>query len=140
MTKAKDKFSALKPSAATAKKKASDQARRKLEGERWEASRYAWLNPAMPVVIMPAPAPAPPTPAPRAPTPPLVRTSSKTWITEDAGRMKAAGDIPAGISKTNFAKILEQRMLKAAETNPSIDPITWRSIQNQLSAWGLWPI
>jgi hypothetical protein len=73
VTKAEDKFSA-KPSAATARKKASDRARHKLEAERWETSRYEWLNPPMSVVILPAPAAAPvpvftpvptPTPAPK---------------------------------------------------------------------------
>ena len=100
MTKAGDKLSALKPSTATARKKASDQARRKLEAERWEASRYAWLNPAMPVVIIPAPAAASvPTPA----FTPAPKTRKRTRPQSDRvqqSMQRVYGGMPAQTVKT----------------------------------------
>ena len=54
--------------------------------------------------------------------------------------MKTAGEIPPDIRITDFARELENRMLKAAATDKSIRPIKWRSIKNELRDWGLWPI
>jgi hypothetical protein len=62
------------------------------------------------------------------------------WIAAEAKRMKNAGEIPPGIRISEFARELERRMLKAADSDKSPRPITWRSINNELRNWGLWPI
>jgi hypothetical protein len=63
--------------------------------------------------------------------------ASKTWITAEARRMKATGEIPPTISK--FARLLARRMDKAATADRSIRPIEWESIRNKLGEWDLWP-
>jgi hypothetical protein len=65
---------------------------------------------------------------------------SKIWIADEVERMKASGQIPEGIEKAAFAKDLAARMRKSAKRDPSIRPIQWKSIANQLIDWGLWPI
>jgi hypothetical protein len=66
--------------------------------------------------------------------------SSKTWAVGEAQRMRDAGKTDH-ITKTTFARALAERMEKAAKTNPSIRPIEWRSIFNQLEyPWDIWPI
>lgn len=62
------------------------------------------------------------------------------WITAEAKRMKAAGEIRDGIRKTNFAKLLAARMRKAARSDESLRVVGSPHIKNNLSAWGLWPI
>jgi hypothetical protein len=62
------------------------------------------------------------------------------WITAEAKRMKEANEIPPDITITDLARVLERRMQKAATTNKSLRPITWRSIKNKLPEWGLWPV
>jgi hypothetical protein len=64
------------------------------------------------------------------------KTATKTWITDEAQRMKAAGEIPAEIKITPFAKLLADRMA----ADPSIHAVTWRYIKNELPIWDLWPI
>jgi hypothetical protein len=63
-----------------------------------------------------------------------------SWVTAEAKRMKAAGEVNEGISITNFAQRLEKQMRKAAKTDNSIRPVGWQHIRNKLSTWGLWPI
>jgi hypothetical protein len=66
--------------------------------------------------------------------------AGKFWIANKAGRLKAAGKIPAGINKTDFSRLLAAKMCEAAKTDPSIRPIMAPSIMNKLDEWGLWPI
>ena len=68
------------------------------------------------------------------------RISSQIWITTEAKRLKRADEIPADISKTEFAKLLADNLTKAAKTNPSIHPIGMESIRNRLKDWRSWPI
>jgi hypothetical protein len=68
------------------------------------------------------------------------RVESKTWITCEAKRLKARDEVPAGISITDFARKLAERMRAAAETDHSIRPVGWKHIKNNLQRWGLWPI
>jgi hypothetical protein len=65
---------------------------------------------------------------------------AKSWVATKAGRLKAAGKIPAGINKTDFSRLLAAEMCEAAKTDPSIRPIMAPSIMNKLDEWGLWPI
>jgi hypothetical protein len=65
---------------------------------------------------------------------------AKSWITIKARQLKAAGKIRADITKADFARLLADRMREAAGTDPSVRPITARSIANKLAEWGLWPI
>jgi hypothetical protein len=67
-------------------------------------------------------------------------TAGAAWIAAEVERMKAAGEIETDIQKAALARELATRMKQAARRNPSIRPITWKSISNQLKAWGLWPI
>jgi hypothetical protein len=72
---------------------------------------------------------------------PPKRVNTKEWIVAEAKRLKKANEIPKDITRpTGFAKLLEDRMGTAAETNKSIRPVGWRYIKNHLSEWGLWPI
>jgi hypothetical protein len=62
------------------------------------------------------------------------------WIAAEAGRMKAANEIPPDIRITDFARELARRMDKAATSDTSLSPIKSRSIEKKLRDWGLWPI
>jgi hypothetical protein len=53
---------------------------------------------------------------------------AKVWVTAKAQQMARCGEIPEGISKTKFAKLL------AGDAT-----IAWRYIRNHLEDWGLWP-
>jgi hypothetical protein len=66
--------------------------------------------------------------------------TSKGWIVEKARRMKRAGEIPDGIRKTDFAKLLEEQMKKAVSTGKVKKSVSWRYIKNRLEDWDLWPI
>jgi hypothetical protein len=77
----------------------------------------------------------PPLEAP--PSPPPTEPVGAKWIAVEAKRMKKAKQIPVRI--TDFARELERRMGKAAETNRAIRPFKWKYIRNQLGNWGLWP-
>jgi hypothetical protein len=105
----------------------------------YEVGRYRWLTGQAPMT--PPGGWVPMAPAPVIALVPLEGfVSSKTWVDGEARRMKLAGEIPAHTTtKTAFAKTLANRMQKAATANPSIRPIQWRSIRNQLESWGLWP-
>jgi hypothetical protein len=76
------------------------------------------------------------------PKPPVLKGygGAKSWIVKTTCDMKAAGEIPADIRKMDLARLLEAKMREAARTDPSIRPITARSIANKLAEWGLWPI
>ena len=66
---------------------------------------------------------------------------AKNWIVAEAKRMKAAGEIPSDITKTEFAKLLEGRLKAAARHGTVAKPVDHRHIVNNLEhAWGLWPI
>ena len=65
---------------------------------------------------------------------------ASAWIAAEAGRMKAANEIPPDIGISDFARKLETRMLKPAAGDKSLRLIKWRSIKNRLREWGLWPV
>ena len=64
--------------------------------------------------------------------------SNKLWVAREVDRMKAAGEIPAGVTKADLAKELAQRMVRAHETNRSIRPIKGTSIKSNLLVGDLW--
>jgi hypothetical protein len=70
------------------------------------------------------------------------RVKSKDWIIKEAQRLKRLDEIPADISKTDFAKLLADNMDRAAKADHSISikPVGWEYIFNHLRKWGLWPI
>jgi hypothetical protein len=76
----------------------------------------------------------------------LPGTSTKAAISKIAADLKRDGKIPADISITGFAHMLEDevrkaiRAAKAVKRVPSIKPVKWQHIRNNLRAWGLWPI
>jgi hypothetical protein len=78
------------------------------------------------------------------PNPPAIQPTKKTstarWITDEARRLKGAGEIKEGMRITDFAKLLEARMREAAKTDVTLRAVTWQYIKNHLAAWGLWPI
>jgi hypothetical protein len=55
--------------------------------------------------------------------------SAKTRIEAEARRMKQHNEIPAGIRKTHFARLLADRV-----------GVTPKYVSNHLTEWGLWPI
>ena len=63
-----------------------------------------------------------------------------SWIIATVRRKKAAGEIPAGIKKTDFSRLIDQWMRKAVRAGDSVRPVRWQHIKNNLPAWGLWPI
>jgi len=81
-------------------------------------------------------------PAPEAQETPVRRITAKNWITVEAQRLKRLDKIPAGISKTDFAKMLAGNLKAAAVGDPSISVHSgsWKYIRNNLSDWGVWPI
>ena len=54
--------------------------------------------------------------------------------------MKEAGEIPADIRISDFARSLAGEMKQAAGIDLSIRLVDWHHIKNMLRAWGLWPI
>jgi hypothetical protein len=70
----------------------------------------------------------------------LPPTGTAVWIAAEAKRMKRDGEIGEGTRITDFAKLLEKRMRKAADANRSLRAVGWRYIKNQLPVWDLWPI
>jgi hypothetical protein len=75
-------------------------------------------------------------------------TGAGVWIEADIKRLRADGEIPDGVRKTEFSKLLANRMSKAADSNgfvslPGTDKpvrvVGWRHIKNSLPIWGLWP-
>jgi hypothetical protein len=66
--------------------------------------------------------------------------TAKEWIVEEARRMKRAGKIPDGITKTNFAKLIRDWMKKALRAGAVKKLVEWKYIRNELSDWDLWPI
>ena len=62
------------------------------------------------------------------------------WIAAEARRLKAAGELLPDIRISEFARKLERRMQTAANTDKSLRPIKWKSIENELRKWGFWPI
>jgi hypothetical protein len=68
------------------------------------------------------------------------KTPTVSWITAEAKRLKAAGKISELIHITDFAKLLEAQMRKAAKTDSSVRWVKWQYIKNELPGWGLWPI
>lgn len=63
-----------------------------------------------------------------------------TWIIATVRRKKAAGEIPDGIRKTSFSRLIEDWMRKAVRAGDSVRPVGWQHIKNNLPAWGLWPL
>jgi hypothetical protein len=88
--------------------------------------------------------PAPPDPPPQmTATEAATKTPAKTWIKNEIEHLKAeeAKDkfrFPKTI--TEFARLLEGRMLEAAKIDKSINPLKWSSIRTRLTEWELWPI
>ena len=66
--------------------------------------------------------------------------AAKAWVVSEARRLKAAGEIPAGIRKTKLAQLLADKMCEAAKRDHSIRPVQQRYIANMLQSWGLWPV
>src|SRR5262249_7058127 len=58
-----------------------------------------------------------------------VKASAKARIMIEAPRMKRAGEIPEGIEKTDFARILAGKF-----------GVSMEYVRNRLNEWGLWPI
>ena len=72
------------------------------------------------------------------------RVSAKTWVTDEAKRLKKDNKIPADAKRrpTEFAKLLERQLRAAADADKtkSIRLVGWQHIKNMLSDWGLWPV
>jgi hypothetical protein len=69
------------------------------------------------------------------------RNGTSKWITAEAQRMKAAGEIGDNIKITTLAKKLAGRMQAASNSgDKSVKPVSWQHIKNMLPRWGLWPI
>jgi hypothetical protein len=66
--------------------------------------------------------------------------AAKVWVVSEAERLKAAGRIPADIRKTALARLLADKMHKAARRDDSVRPVGERYISNSLKQWGLWPV
>ena len=77
---------------------------------------------------------------PEEPGEPEEPATAKVWIVEEARQMKRDGKIPKGINKTDFAQLIEERMIKAVRAGTVKKAVGWPYIKNQLSDWGLWPI
>ena len=74
---------------------------------------------------------------PAEPDEPEGMAASWIWLAAEASQMRAAKKIPA--LKSEFARELAKRMLRAAIADHSLRPIQWESIRNDLSKYDLWP-
>jgi hypothetical protein len=92
--------------------------------------------------LYPTPAASPPAVQKSSPvdSPSKSQTPTVRWVTGEARRLKAAGKIDESIQITDFAKLLEENMEKAAKTDKTLKPVKWQHIKNSLPAWGLWPV
>ena len=71
----------------------------------------------------------------------IATKATSKFVTEEARRMKAAGEIDKKIKITAFAKELANRMKVAHNRgDQSIKPVGYLYIKNMLRQWGLWPI
>jgi hypothetical protein len=66
--------------------------------------------------------------------------TTKGFVTAEIKRMKAAGEIPNSIKKTDLARLIERKSNTAARRGEMAKPVKYRHIVNSLSDWGLWPI
>lgn len=66
-------------------------------------------------------------------------SSTIVWVTNEAKRMKASGEINESTRRSKFARLLRVSMEKAYKAGTSTArPVTWRHINNKLDSWGLW--
>jgi hypothetical protein len=86
-----------------------------------------------------APPPAPPEPV-TSESAPLERSGTATWVAAEIGRMKAAGELSPHIVKSKLAKHLVSRMKAAHAKGTAPAPVGQRHLENNLVAWGLWPL
>jgi hypothetical protein len=103
----------------------------------WGGYRYTIVEPCDFQAIWPLPASQP---APEDKANPDSHTPTSEWVLNEAVRMKREGEIPEGISETDFAKLLAPNMHQAAKTDTSLRPVKWQHIRNNLRSWGAWPI
>jgi hypothetical protein len=70
------------------------------------------------------------------------RKVPKTWVVDEAIRLKKANEIPSDARRrpTAFAKLLAKRMKDAPEADKPTRLVGWQHIKNQLPKWGLWPV
>jgi len=74
------------------------------------------------------------------PSPPR-RLTAKEWIVLEAQRLKRLDEIPVGIKKRDFAKLLKKKRDEAAkDSSLEIGAADWPYIANHLQEWDLWPI
>jgi hypothetical protein len=132
-----------------------DNDRVKVISREWFDYRYTVAEPPQPPEVQPAPDQQPEDKAGpdrktgasslptvlRASDPPK-RMSTQEWVTAEAIQLKKDNKIPANARQhiSHFAKLLANRMDKAAETNKLIRPRKWEHIKNMLPKWKLWPI
>jgi hypothetical protein len=67
-------------------------------------------------------------------------TDSVRWALVTARRLKAEGKLREGMSKADAARLIEAEMAKAVRAGQVHRALKWRSIANQMLAWGIWPI
>jgi hypothetical protein len=62
------------------------------------------------------------------------------WMSVEANRLKATGQIHKGMKKTDIARLLEKRLRNASKTDDKLRRVEFRHIRNKLSDWGIWPV
>jgi len=71
---------------------------------------------------------------------PEIASASVTWGVTTARGLKAAGKIREGMQKAEVARLLQDEMKKAAKAGQVRKALKASYLENQLEAWGLWPI
>jgi len=78
-------------------------------------------------------------PSPPADTPKAV-TASAQWAVAATRELRAANKIPEGAMKAELARLLETEAKKAVRTGKISRALKANYIENQLTAWGIWPL
>jgi hypothetical protein len=73
-------------------------------------------------------------------TEPVVAQSSAVWIKAEIEKMQAANQIPSNATRRALGKNLVERMKQAKARGEVSVAMKVRSIENLLSANGLWPL
>jgi hypothetical protein len=81
----------------------------------------------------------PEVPAPSADSP-AAASASVTWARTAARRLKTDGKIPEGTLKAELARLLQDEAKKAVKAGQLSRALKASYLENQLDAWGIWPL
>jgi hypothetical protein len=67
-------------------------------------------------------------------------SASAQWVTKTTRRLRAENKIPDGVIKADLARLLETEAQKAVKAGELGHTLKASYLENQLVAWGIWPL